>query len=128
VHAGRLAVLAGLGFAGIALFLPFASFPIVGPVDGIEGDAWPVLIPLLPIAVRVAVGNRSFGYRPPSGVAMLGLSGAAIVFAAAKVADASAAVSAAGEGASVGGGAWVLLAATIVVAGGHVVAMLLPPR
>jgi hypothetical protein len=52
----------------------------------------------------------------------------ALVFGSAKAADAVAAVREAGEGASLGAGSWVMLAGTVVVIVGEVVAMVVPPR
>jgi len=128
IHPARLMVAAGTLLAGLSLLLTFASFPVIGPIDGIDGDAWPAVLPLLPVFALSVFGDRTLGHRPQVGVPALALACAAVVFAAAKAADASRAVGAAGEGAAVGLGTWALLLSCGVVAAGEVVALLLPPR
>jgi hypothetical protein len=117
VHPCRIVTLAGIAVAGIALFLPQAHFPLVGPVDGFAGDAWPVMLLLTPLALPALLGDRDAGYRPAAAVLAVLLSCGALVFAVAKVVDAAAAVGPL-EGARMGAGVWVVAAgAAVVVAG-----------
>lgn len=109
MHRSRLVTLAGVALAGLALFLPQARFPVVGPVDGFDGAAWPVMLPLAPLALFALLGDRPEGYRLPVAVMAILLSCAALVFAVAKALDAVAAVAAV-EGGAVRAGPWVVLA------------------
>lgn len=128
MHPARLVVTAGVALSGLAVLLPFATLPVVGTIDGVDADAWPVLIPLAPVLLLSLVGDRTLGHRARSGIPALVSACAAAVFASAKLADAVGAVRDAGEGASVRAGPWVMLAATIVVIVGELLAMTLPPR
>jgi hypothetical protein len=128
MHPGRLVLLGGVVVAGMAVLLPFATLPVIGTVDGVDGDAWPVLIPIAVAAAASLVGDRTLGHRARSGIPVLVAACGALVFASAKAADAVAAVREAGEGASLGAGSWVMLAGTLVVVVGEVVAMVVPPR
>jgi hypothetical protein len=114
-------VLAGSGLAGAALFLTQVRFPVVGSVNGIDGDAWPVLIPLAPLLLLTLFGDRVEGYRPAAGLLGILFACAAVVFAAIKTADAVLAARSAGG--SVGAGPWLVLAATAVVVVGTVLGM-----
>jgi hypothetical protein len=117
VHRSRVVILVGVAVAALALFLPQARFPVLGPVDGFDGDAWPVMIPLGLLAVAALVGDRAEGYRWPLAVLALLLACGALVFAIAKVVDAVAAVRPL-DGAGVGAGAWgVTVGAALAVAG-----------
>ena len=115
MHRSRLVTLAGVALAGLALFLPQARFPTVGPVDGFHGAAWPVMIPLGLLGLMALLGDRAEGYRPFPGALALLLSCGAVVFAVAKVVDAAAAARPL-EGAAVGIGVW-------LVAGGAALAL-----
>lgn len=113
MHYSRLVSLAGTLIAGLALFLPQARFPVVGPVDGFDGDAWPVILPLALVALLAFLGDRREGHGLGVGIVAVMLSCAALVFSVAKVVDAVAAAGAA-EGAAVRAGPWVVLAATVL--------------
>lgn len=128
MHPARPVVAVGTALAALSLLLPLATFPVIGPVDGIDGDAWPVLLPLAPVLAGALLGDRALGHRAGVGIPMLVAACLAIVFAAAKAADASRAVSRVGEGAAVGFGAWAVLVCTGVVAAGEVLALVKPPR
>lgn len=119
----RLVVLGGIGFAVVSMLLPFASFPIVGVVDGIAADAWPALIPLTVVVVAMLVGPPDVSLSPTAGVVSVLGSSAALVFSLVKVADA---IVAAREtaGATVGPGSFVLSAAAVVATGGATVGAL----
>jgi len=121
VHLSRIVVLAGSGLAGAALFLTQVRFPVLGSVNGIDGDAWPVLIPLVPLLLLTLVGDRAESYRPALGMVSLALACAAVVFAAVKTADAVLAARAA-DG-TVGAGPWVLLVATVAMVTGTVLGL-----
>jgi len=109
VHYSRSVTLVGVAVAGLALFLPQARFPVVGPVDGFDGAAWPVMLPLAPLVLFALLGDRPEGYRAPLAVVAVLLSCAAVVFSVAKVVDAVAAAGAV-EGGAVRAGPWVVLA------------------
>ncbi|MFH1329991.1 MAG: hypothetical protein ABIJ48_04975 [Actinomycetota bacterium] len=111
MHHSRLVTLAGTAVAGLALFLPQVRFPVIGPVDGFDGAAWPVLLPIAPLVLFALLGDRPEGYRVPVAVLAVVLSSAALVFAVAKVVDAVAAAAAV-EGGAVRAGPWVVLAGT----------------
>ncbi len=113
MHVSRPVLLAGVGFAVIAMLLPFASFPIVGSVDGISADAWPALIPLVPMAVIAMSGDWSHGLDSGPGITTVVLGGTSLVFALVKVADAVVAARDT-QGATLGPGSLVLAAAASV--------------
>jgi hypothetical protein len=111
MHRSRLVTLVGVAVTGLALLLPQARFPSAGLVDGFRADAWPVLLPMLPLALFAVFGDRPEGYRTPLAILAVVLSCLALVFAVAKVVDAVAAAGAV-EGGAVRSGAWVVLAGT----------------
>jgi len=117
VHPFRPIVLAGMGFAMLSMLLPFASFPVVGSVDGISADAWPALLPFIPLLVLVLTGrwNVSFAARP--GIAAVALCGLSLAFSLVKLLDAVVSVRET-AGATLGAGAWSLIAAVSVATGG----------
>ena len=117
MHHSRLVTLAGVAVAGLALFLPQARFPVIGPVDGFDGAAWPVMLPLAPLALLAVLGDRPEGHRLPVALLAVLLSCAALVFAVAKAVDAVAAAGAV-VGAAVRAGPWMVLAgAALALAG-----------
>lgn len=109
MHHSRLISLAGVLIAGLALFLPQARFPVVGPVDGFDGDAWPVMVPLVMVALLAVLGERRAGHGVAAGILAVVLCCAALVFGVAKAVDAAAAAGAV-EGGAVRAGPWVVLA------------------
>ncbi len=113
MHHSRLVTLAGVALAGLALFLPQVRFPVLGPVDGFDGAAWPVMLPLAPLALIALLGDRPEGYRVPVTVLTVLLSCAALVFAVAKAVDAVAAAAAV-DGGAVRAGPWLVLAGAAV--------------
>lgn len=113
MHPFRLVVLGGTGFGVISMLLPFASFPVVGPVDGISADAWPALLPLIVVVVISLTGRWDGGLGGAAGVVAVLASGTALVFSVVKVADALVAVRDTAGG-SMGPGGYVLLAAVLV--------------
>ena len=117
MHPSRPVVLAGIGFAVVSVLLPFASFPIVGSVDGFKADAWPALIPLVPMAIIAVRGDWAHGFDSGSGIAAVVLGGLSLVFALVKVADAMVAVRNT-TGATMGAGSVVLAGAVAVAVGG----------
>lgn len=114
MHRSRLVTLAGVAITGLALFLPQARFPVIGPVDGFDGAAWPVMLPLAPLALIALLGDRPEGYRTPVAALAVLLSCGALVFAVAKALDAVAAAAAVAGGA-VRAGPWLVLAGTTLV-------------
>ncbi len=108
MHHSRLVTLAGVAVAGLALFLPQVHFPVIGPVDGFDGAAWPVMLPLAPLVLFALLGDRPEGHRLPIAVTTVLLSCSALVFAVAKAVDAVAAAAAVAGGA-VRAGPWVVL-------------------
>jgi hypothetical protein len=99
------------------MLLPFASFPIVGAVDGLSADAWPALLPLIPVALLTLLGRWDLSYSPGMGISAVALSGMALAFAITKIADAVVAVRSA-PGATLGPGSWILAIASVVVTAG----------
>lgn len=121
MHRSRIVILTGVLAAGLALFLPQARFPTIGPADGFAADSWPVMLPLAPVAVLALVGDRAEGHRPVTAAAGLLLSCAALVFAVAKVIDAVLAVRPV-AGATAGAGAWVVAAGAALAVLGSLLA------
>jgi hypothetical protein len=122
MHVSRPVVLTGTLFAVIALALPFASFPVIGAVDGIRADAWPVAAVLAPAALLAALGDWSRGSGPlAGGVALVGAC-AGLVFSIVKIADAVVSVRGI-AGASVGPGGGVLALGTATVVTGSILAL-----
>lgn len=68
MHPFRLVVLGGTGFAVLSMLLPFASFPVVGTVDGVSADAWPALLPLVLVAITALTGRWDLGLGPVAGI------------------------------------------------------------
>jgi len=122
VHPSRPVVLAGTGFAAIALMLPFVTLPVVGAVDGWRADAWPTLVALAPATAAALLGHRTRGSGNVVGSVILVTACAALVFAAVKLADSVLSVRGVG-GASIGAGAPTLVAGTVVVVAGTVLAL-----
>lgn len=123
MHPFRLVVLGGTGFAVLAMLLPFASFPVVGSVDGVTADAWPALIPLLVAAVIALTGRSSQGFGAVAGVTTVTAGALALLFSLVKMTDAILAVRDT-AGASLGPGGWVLSAAALVVTAGATIGAL----
>ena len=118
MHPWRIIALSGSGIGALALLLPFATFPVIGPVDGFDGDAWPVLILLGPIVAAALIGPWREGLPPVLGLPAILLGAAAIVFSSVKLSDAV--LAARSVDGSVGAGAWLLLVATVLVGAGAV--------
>jgi len=117
VHPSRLVTLSGVAIGGLALFLPQVRLPVLGPVDGFDGAAWPVMIPLAPLVLFALLGDRPEGYRLPVAVLAVVCSCAALVFAVAKLIDAAAAAGAV-EGGAMRAGPWAVLAGTVLALAG----------
>lgn len=116
MHRSRtIAILGGFG-AVASLALPFATFPDRSAIAGIEGSAWPIMLLLGPLMILMVGGDRR---EPPTqpvvwAAALLSIGG--IAFAVVKLIDAW--IAAADVSGSVGIGAWVLVAATLVAGAG----------
>ena len=122
MHPWRPVAIVGTAFAAVSLLFPFVSFPVLGVVDGISADAWPALIPLLPVAIVAATGDWSVGPPPWVAVVLVLMACAAVLFAVVKAVDAALATQTVGE-ASVGAGPIVLVAGTLIALGGCVLAL-----
>jgi hypothetical protein len=111
----RLAVL-GVVLGAASVPLTFATLPPEGPVGGIDGQAWPAMLFLVPILLMAITGDRREA--PPiwSAVGAAMLAAGCLAFAAVKVVDAW--MAAADVSGSVGPGAWMLVVAAIVTAAG----------
>ena len=101
----------------LSMLLPFASFPVIGSVDGLSADAWPALLPLIPVVMIVLNGRWDLNLKPVPGIAAVALCGLSLVFSLVKVADAVVAVRAT-TGATLGAGPWVSVAAVMVATTG----------
>jgi hypothetical protein len=121
VHRSRIVIITGVVVTGLALFLPQARFPIIGTADGFAADTWPLMLPLVSVAVLALVGDRGEGHRVPAATVGLLLSCAALAFAVVKVIDAVAAVGPI-EGAAVGVGTWVVAAGAALAVVGSLLA------
>jgi hypothetical protein len=117
MHPSRPVVLSGVAFAAVSMLLPFASFPIIGSVDGLSADAWPTLIPLIPVAILTMFGRWDLSYPPGVGILAVALSSVGLAFAVTKVGDAIVAVRSA-AGATLGPGSWILAIASAVATAG----------
>jgi len=114
MHVYRPVVLVGALFATLSLFLPFATFPVTGAVDGISGAGWPAMIPVAPVILMATLGDWARGNAAWSAAVAIVLSCAGLLFAVSKLADAVASVRGI-EDASLGPGAPVLLGSLVVV-------------
>ncbi|MFQ5947704.1 MAG: hypothetical protein ACE5KX_02440 [Acidimicrobiia bacterium] len=114
MHRSRIVVLVGAALAAGSLPLPFMRRPEFGTTNGLEGDAWPVLLLLAPVVIFAAFGDRAEGSGPIGAITSIGFSGLAVLFAVVKLTDAATAVRNIDEG-GIGVGAWVLVAASLVV-------------
>lgn len=123
MHPFRLVVVGGTGFGVLAMLLPFASFPVVGAVDGLAADAWPALLPLLLVVLLALAGRWDLGFDPFPGVLAVAACAASLIFSVLKITDAVVAVRDT-AGASMGPGSFVLVAAVVVVTGGTVTGVL----
>ncbi len=112
VHVWRWMTLVGSGFAALALLLPFASFPVLGSIDGIGATAWPALLPLAAVGVVAVNGSRHQGLGTIGVIAVVVATAAAVLYAAVKLVDAVLAVRAT-SGATLGSGGFVLLGGTL---------------
>jgi len=117
VHPFRPIVLAGVGFALLSMLLPFASFPVIGSIDGLSADAWPALLPLIPVVLLALTGRWEHALGPTPGIAAVALCGLSLVFSLVKVADSIVSVRDTAD-ATLGTGAWVLTAAVMVTTSG----------
>ena len=117
MHPFRLVVIGGTAFGVLSMLLPFASFPVVGAVDGISADAWPALLPLMVVVVVALTGRWDEGLGWSAGLLAVVAGGVALVFSVVKLTDAVQAVRDA-AGASIGPGSYVLIGAVVVVLGG----------
>ena len=115
MHYSRLLSITGVALTGGSLLLPFVTFPSQGDVNGIDGDAWPILILLGPVLLLAVLGDRREGLRTPAAIISILLSCAAVIFAVAKLIDAARAAVEAGG--SVGLGSWAILIAAVVTVG-----------
>jgi len=123
MHPFRLVVIGGTGFGVLAMLLPFASFPVVGAVDGISADAWPALLPLMIVVVLSLTGRWDEGFGGTTGTIAVLASAAALVFSVVKLTDAVIAVRET-AGAAVGPGGYVLIASVTVVTVGAAIGAL----
>ncbi len=122
MHPWRLITLVGAGFAALSMVFPFATLPVLGIIAGIEADAWPALLPLIPVVATAAVGDWDRRLRPPAALGLILCSCLAVLFAVFKLSDALVSV-ADTAGASLGAGAFVLLGGTLIALAGSAVAL-----
>ncbi len=122
MHRSRIVILTGAILAAVSLFLPFVDLPVVGTINGLDGDAWPAAALLGVPAVLALIGDRAEGFGHSGTVLAVVAAAPAVVFAVFKLIDARKAVDAAGVG-SLGVGVWMLLAATLVGLAGSVMTL-----
>ena len=111
----------------VSMLLPFASFPIVGSIDGLTADAWPALLPLVVLLLITLTSRWDLGFDPLPGIAAVGMGAASLIFSLIKVTDAIVAVRDTTE-ATLGPGAWVLTAAAVVATAGAVYGVMTQSR
>jgi hypothetical protein len=117
VHPYRLAILSGTAFAVGSMLLPFVSLPVTGPVDGLSADAWPALLPLVPLVILILDGRWDGGLDAGAAITASLLVSASLLFGFVKLGDAVVAARSATE-ASLGPGGWVLVASLLIAAAG----------
>lgn len=122
MHRSRIIILVGAAVAGLALFLPFVDLPVVGTINGFDGDGWPATALLAVPALMALVGDRAEGFSGTAALVAVAVSALAVLFAVFKLIDANDAISAAGAG-SLGAGVWILLIATLVTLAGSVMSL-----
>jgi len=115
VHRSRRTVLFGTMLTAGIVMLPIVNLP-TGTVNGVEGDAWPVLILLGPVLMLFLVGERI--EHPIAFITVIGilLAATALGFSIIKLVDAHRAVSDAGGTIAIG--AWALPVASAVALAG----------
>ena len=109
------------------MLLPFASFPIVGSIDGLSADAWPALLPLVVLLLITLTSRWDLGFDPLPGIAAVGMGAASLIFSLVKVTDAVVAVRDT-TGATLGPGVWVLTAAAVIATAGTVYGVMTQSR
>lgn len=122
MHPWRLVAIVGAGFAALAMVFPFATLPVYGALDGVAADAWPALLPLIPVVVAAAVGDWRRGLRPLAGIVAVIAGCAAVLFAVVKLADVMMAVRDL-EAASLGAGGIVLVAGCLIALTGTITSL-----
>ncbi len=130
MHPSRLLVSIGAVVVAVSLPLGFLSSPETGRLNGVTGAAWPAAILVAPVLVVALRGDRRA--RPGAAVVLAGalLAAGATLFGVAKLVDALRAarlLATLGVGASVGPGAWLLPAGTVLVLAGTALAVSRPP-
>ena len=111
MHRSRLTILNG-AVIGL-LTLPLVRFPVTGNVNSIDGDGWPAVALIGMVAVLALLGDRAEGLAMAPALVAAATSGAAMVFSVLKLTDASNAADTIPD-ASIGVGAWVLVAAAMI--------------
>lgn len=118
MHPSRIVILLGFTASAVSLALPFITGQLTGATNGIDGDAWPAVILLAPVAIGAILGDRREGFGRWTAVLAALVAGGATVFAVQKLIDATRAVQLlerVGIEASVGPGPWVLIAGCLTV-------------
>ncbi len=118
MHPSRIVILLGFTASAVSLPLPFINSQLTGATNGIDGDAWPAVALLVPVAIGAILGDRREGFGRWAAVLGALVGGAATVFAVQKLIDATRAVQLldrVGVEASVGPGPWVLVAGCLTV-------------
>lgn len=122
MHPWRPITLVGIAFATLSLTFPFATLPVVGSIGGLDADAWPALLPLIPVALAAAFGDWTAAPRPGRATLLVVLGCGAVLFAVVKAVDAIIATRDV-VGATTGAGVVVLVGGTVVALAGTVVAL-----
>ncbi len=123
MHPSRIVLVSAAALAAASLLFDFLVSELGGDVIGWNAGAWPAVVLVSVAAIVVATGDRREGLPAPGTLLTVVLTAAATVFSIAKVVDAAAAArlvrDVSGE-ASIGAGAWILLAATVAALGGAI--------
>ena len=109
-------MLLGTALGALSLPLPFLNSSLTGSVNGIEGDAWPAVVALLPLALASVSGDRRESFGSVGTLLAALAAAAATLFSVSKLVDGLRAVDslqAIGQEASIGIGAWLLLGGSV---------------
>ena len=74
------------------MLFPFVTLPVLGILNGVGAEAWPALIPLLPVVLVAAIGDWNRALGPTAALTAIVTVCLGVVFAVVKLADAILAV------------------------------------
>ena len=122
MHRSRVIILIGGLVALVALPLPLVDLPVLGTINGFDGDGWPAAAVLVVPVVMALLGDRAEGFSGLGALIAVTASASGVVFAVFKLIDASDAIDTAGDG-SFGFGVFLLLVGTLIALAGSVMTL-----